>query len=46
MHCAKLTCGECGKFSGWMGRGEYTFARMTVERSGMPTTPFREVKDL
>ena len=40
MHCARLSCAECGAFSGWMSRGDFTFARMTVERYGSPTTAF------
>jgi hypothetical protein len=38
MHSAKLTCAECGRFSGWMSRGEFIYAKMTVERYGPPTT--------
>src|SRR5262245_41051265 len=40
MHCARLTCAECGVFSGWLPKGDFTFHRMTVDKFGPPTGAF------
>jgi len=37
MHCARLTCAECGAFAGWMSKGNYRYACMSVDKFGRPT---------
>jgi hypothetical protein len=37
MHHASLRCVECNRHGGWLSRGAYTAAQMSVEKFGKPT---------
>jgi hypothetical protein len=34
MHSARLTCAECNAWGGWMSRGEFNYAAMTLAKLG------------